>query len=124
MARQISCENSVSEALVGTKGSRTWWTSCIESKVPTDGSSAARSRIPIFRAHRPHRGDPFKAGPQRAKDVAESILTAIMGRMSAYTGKAVTREQALNSSEDLMPTQLTWQAAIASVATPWQTQLV
>ena len=34
------------------------------------------------------------------KNVAESTLTAIMGRMSAYTGKAVTWEQALNSKVD------------------------
>ena len=35
--------------------------------------------------------------------MAESTLTAIMGRMSAYTGKAVTWEQALNSKLDLTP---------------------
>ena len=38
-----------------------------------------------------------------ARTVAESTLTAIMGRMSAYTGKAVTWEQALNSELDLSP---------------------
>ena len=40
------------------------------------------------------------------KNVAESTLTAIMGRMSAYTGQAVTWEQALNSKEILMPPAL------------------
>lgn len=35
--------------------------------------------------------------------VAESTLTAIMGRMSAYTGKSVTWEQAMNSQLDLAP---------------------
>src|SRR5690606_12870088 len=35
--------------------------------------------------------------------VAESTLTAIMGRMSAYTGQEVTWEQALNSKLDLSP---------------------
>ena len=35
--------------------------------------------------------------------MAESTLTAIMGRMSAYTGKAVTWEQALNSKLDTFP---------------------
>ena len=35
----------------------------------------------------------------------ESNLSAIMGRMSAYTGKRVTWEQALNSKEDLSPKQ-------------------
>ena len=32
------------------------------------------------------------------KNVAESTLTAIMGRMSAYTGKTVTWEEALDSA--------------------------
>ena len=58
------------------------------------------------------------------KNVTESTLTAIMGRMSAYTGKAVTWDQALNSSEDLMPTQLTWgKLPVPPVPTPGQTQL-
>ena len=35
------------------------------------------------------------------KTVAESTLTAIMGRMSAYTGQAITWDQALNSQLDL-----------------------
>jgi predicted dehydrogenase len=38
-----------------------------------------------------------------ARRVAESTLTAIMGRMSAYTGKEVTWEQAMNSKLDLTP---------------------
>ena len=40
------------------------------------------------------------------KNVAESTLTAIMGRMSAYTGKAVTWEQALKSKETWAPKQM------------------
>lgn len=42
------------------------------------------------------------------KEVAESSLTAIMGRMSAYSGKTLTWEEALNAPESLMPPQLTW----------------
>lgn len=38
-----------------------------------------------------------------AHQVAESTLSAIMGRMSAYTGKEVTWEKALNSTLDLTP---------------------
>jgi len=44
-----------------------------------------------------------KTGINEARRVAESTLTAIMGRMSAYTGQEVTWEQALNSKEDLSP---------------------
>jgi hypothetical protein len=41
------------------------------------------------------------------KNVAESTLTAILGRMSAYTGKAITWDQALNSQLKTMPDNLT-----------------
>ena len=49
-------------------------------------------------------GKPFN----ELKNVAESTLTAIMGRMSAYTGKAVTWEQALQSKETWAPKQMTF----------------
>jgi hypothetical protein len=41
---------------------------------------------------------------------AFSSLAAIMGRMSAYSGKEVTWEQALNSELVLAPDQFTWDA--------------
>ena len=57
--------------------------------------------------------------------MAESTLTAIMGRMSAYTGKAVTWEQALNSQDELVPAQLAWgPLPVPPVAVPGQTKLV
>src|SRR5262245_58709567 len=55
--------------------------------------------------------------------MANSTLLAIMGRMAAYTGQVVTWEQALNSSEDLMPKTLAWGAiAMPPVAIPGQTK--
>lgn len=39
---------------------------------------------------------------------ARSTLLAIMGRMVAYTGEAITWEQALNSKESLAPPQYAW----------------
>ena len=44
-------------------------------------------------------GEPLNEGIQ----VAHSTLTAIMGRMSTYSGQTVTWEQALNSELDLSP---------------------
>jgi hypothetical protein len=32
----------------------------------------------------------------------------IMGRMACYTGRAITWEQALNSTEDLSPSRYDW----------------
>ncbi len=42
------------------------------------------------------------------KQVAESTLTAIMGRDSAYSGKELTWEKILNSKNDTFPTNLAW----------------
>jgi hypothetical protein len=42
------------------------------------------------------------------KQVAESSLTAIMGRMSAYTGKTITWDEAMNDTQSLMPDHLEW----------------
>src|SRR5262249_29048639 len=59
------------------------------------------------------------------KNVNESSLTAVMGRMSAYTGKAVTWDAALNSKDDTFPKELTWDASLptAPVAIPGKTPL-
>jgi len=42
------------------------------------------------------------------KQVAESSLTAIMGRNSAYTGKTITWDDAMNDPVSLMPAKLEW----------------
>ena len=44
--------------------------------------------------------------------VAESTLTAIMGRMAAYSGQVVTWDMALNSKESLMPANLDIKASL------------
>ena len=61
-----------------------------------------------------------------AKRVAESTMTAIMGRMSAYTGKKVTWEQAMNSKENLMPANLDLKMSLPTppVAIPGKTPLI
>lgn len=58
--------------------------------------------------------------------MAHSSLMAIMGRMAAYTGKAVTWEQALNSQLKLVPDNLTWEQElpIRPLATPGQTKFI
>jgi len=40
--------------------------------------------------------------------MTKSTLLAVMGRMSAYTGKSITWDQALNSQENTMPEKLEW----------------
>ena len=60
-----------------------------------------------------------------AKRVAESTLTAIMGRMSAYTGKTVTWEQAMNSTLHIVPSEFSFGDRPAPVVpVPGRTPLV
>ena len=58
--------------------------------------------------------------------MTQSTLMAIMGRMAAYSGQAVTWDQALNSKEVLVPETLDWNAplAVAPRAIPGQTKVV
>ncbi len=125
MCRQIpGCENSVSEALTGTKGF------CQVNKYTITGEKSWRlngkDNLPYVQEHADliasiRSGSPYN----ELKNVAESTLTAIMGRMAAYTGQTVTWEQALNSEENLMPAKLEWgDLAVAPVAMPGQTKLV
>jgi len=49
-------------------------------------------------------GTPINNGDYMSK----STMVAIMGRMSAYTGKTVTWKQAMDSTEDLTPSKYDW----------------
>jgi predicted dehydrogenase len=66
-------------------------------------------------------GKPLNEG----RRVAESTLTAIMGRESAYSGQEVTWDQIMESKLDLRPDRLTWgPMPIPSVALPGKYRLV
>lgn len=67
-------------------------------------------------------GEPLNEGER----VAESTLTAIMGRMSAYTGRALKWDWVMNASKlDLRPSKYELgYLPVAPVATPGRTQLV
>ncbi|MGB2713619.1 MAG: Gfo/Idh/MocA family oxidoreductase [Vicinamibacterales bacterium] len=58
------------------------------------------------------------------KQVAESTLTAILGREAAYTGQELTWDEVLNADQDLMPPQVAFgPLATPSVAMPGRTKL-
>jgi predicted dehydrogenase len=128
MCRQIpDCANSVSEALVGTKGS-----SQVDKYTITGGQAWARPNMrekdtdPYVQEHTDliasiRAGQPLN----ELKQVAESVLTAIMGRLSAYTGKVVTWDEALNSQESLVPEHISFgPMPVPAVPMPGQTSLV
>jgi predicted dehydrogenase len=131
MCRQIAgCANSISESITGTLGNcntaagprlyqitgeRAWTMPRDDDNEPYQAEHVA-----LFNSIRGRR--------QRINDlrqVGESTLTAIMGRMSAYTGVVVTWDQALNSQQALVPDRLSWdmRLPVPPVAVPGQTRL-
>lgn len=114
MSRQINgCDNRVAEALVGERGT------CDVDKYVITGPRAWKFGQQDTRPYRQEHTDliaSLRAGTplNELRAVAESTLTAIMGRMSTYTGKVVTWEQALNSQETLVPQKLSF----GPIATP------
>ena len=125
MCRQIDgCVNNVSERVAGTKGTSNCGgmiTGANEWKYegPPSPSPYVQEHADLIASIRA--GKPLN----EARQVAESVLTAIMGRMSAYTGQEVTWEQALNSQEDLTPARLEFgPIEVPPVAVPGKTQLL
>ncbi|AQT66975.1 putative oxidoreductase YvaA [Anaerohalosphaera lusitana] len=125
MCRQTpNTATRVSERLVGTKGvsdPRQWisgeneWRFSGEAKNPYVVEHA--DLIASIRA-----GEPLNEGQR----VAESCLTAIMGRMSAYTGKALSWKWLVNASKlDLSPEAYEFgPVETRPAATPGKTPLI
>jgi myo-inositol 2-dehydrogenase / D-chiro-inositol 1-dehydrogenase len=110
MCRQIEgCDKLIAEAVTGTKGrvelddgAKRWR---ISGSSPWKFEGAGN--LPYRQEHTDliasiRGGQPLN----ELKTVAESTLTAIMGRTSAYTGKKVTWDEALGAEESLVPTRL------------------
>ena len=104
MCRQIpGSANRVGEWFVGTKGmsdasSRivgdTPWTYKVPERRPNGYVQEHTDLVASIRTGRPY---------NELKQVAESTLTAIMGREAAYTGQEMTWEGVLNAKQDLTP---------------------
>lgn len=115
MCRQINgCSNNVSDLIRGTRG----YTNCENTLFNPDGTvkwkypltqEQADDRWCFFwRAYRQELVDLVTAirtnqPVNEAYTIAESTMTGIMGRISAYTGKTVTWDEMLNSDLHLGP---------------------
>jgi predicted dehydrogenase len=104
--RQIpNCTNSVSEALVGTKGvclTRDGGPFTINGKNMLEGPdnrTYVQEHADLIESIR--KGEPLN----ELKNVAESTMTAILGRMSTYAGRVINWEEGLNS-ESTYPDKL------------------
>ena len=124
MCRQIdNCCNNVSERVAGTKGTSNCGniiTGLTEWKYEgPNPSGTVQEHADLIASIRD--GKPLN----EAQRIAESVLTAIMGRMSAYTGQEISWDQALNSKEDLTPAKLELgPIAVPPVAVPGRTPFI
>jgi len=124
--RQIdNCENNVSETVIGTKGV------CHVNRYRITGETnwsfdRKKDNLPYVQEHADLIASIRAKQPlNELRNVTHSTLTAIMGRMSAYTGKAVTWERALESQENLVPPKLEMSSLpVPPVAIPGRTPLV
>jgi hypothetical protein len=125
--RQIDgCASRVEEVFEGTEGRLT--TTPGRGRIEGDRGWAfegdnpnpyVQEQVDLVRAIA--RGEPLN----EAKAVAESTLTAIMGRMAAYTGEVVTWEAAVNSRLDLTPPAYELGTLpVSEVAVPGKTPLL
>jgi myo-inositol 2-dehydrogenase/D-chiro-inositol 1-dehydrogenase len=123
MCRQIDgTDGNVSEWIVGTKG-RSDGNNWISG--PGEWKWAGERPNPYMLEHRDliasiRAGKPLNEG----RRIAETTMTAIMGRMAGYTGKVVTWDQAINSQEKLVPDTFAFgPMPVPPVATPGVTKL-
>ena len=130
MCRQTDgAQSHVAEHLQGTKGRSVSWHGY--SKIDSAGGGtpweSRGTANPYVSEHEALiasiRGETKRLN--EAERVAESTLTAIMGRMSAYTGKEVTWAQAMTSQLDLAPASYAMgDLAMSPVPTPGRTPLL
>jgi predicted dehydrogenase len=124
-ARQIdNTAKDISETIVGTKG--TWHSGGYRFGGGAEGRVRVKEINPYVQEHIDLLASIRDGKPiNELKQVAESTLTAIMGRMSAYTGQKVSWDQALNSKLDTFPSKLEWGPRPKPVvAKPGETELI
>ncbi len=130
MCRQIAgCANLVAEAAVGTKGVCDTQDNNHYRVNGKDVITREQERVnlPYVQEHTDliksiRDGKPIN----ELEQVALSTMSAILGRMSTYTGRGLTWEQAINSKEVLMPANLDWKMSLQTpaVAIPGRTPFI
>jgi hypothetical protein len=126
-AQQDGISNPHYQRLVGSKGSA----QLNFARAVFEGAHAAEIGWNEYDPCLTQHADQIKAIRQgkklnEGKRIAESSLTAIMGRMSAYTGRALKWDWAMNASKlDLSPAAYEFgDLEMPPVAIPGQTRLI
>jgi predicted dehydrogenase len=128
LSRQVKgATGRVSERVVGTKGS----TYTTRGHGSIEGQNPYKYEGPRPRAMVIEHADLIKSirdgkPINEGRQVAESTMTAIMGRMSAYTGRALKWDWVMNASKlDLTPEKYELgDLPVRPVAVPGKTQLI
>jgi len=126
MCRQINgCTDRIAERVVGTKGVADVDSGVIDGEKPfkyegPDPDHYVQEMADLIKSIR--NGSAINEG----KQVAESTMNAIMGRMSTYTGRALKWDWAMNASKlDLSPPKYEFgDLPMRPVAVPGQTKLI
>ena len=128
MCRQIDgCAGRVEEVLVGSKGRSISRPGYAVINGPREWRFEGDNRNPYEQEHVDLIASIMGEGVylNEAQRVAESTLTAIMGRMSAYTGKSVEWLGAMESRLDLAPDAYKFGALrVRPVSVPGKTELI
>ena len=103
--QQTDTDGKVEEILTGTEGSAMLSSGRARITGANPWRFTGRQRSPYVQEHMDLQAAVRGEAPylNEGRRIAESTLTAIMGREAAYTGKVITFEDALNSEQDLMP---------------------
>ena len=128
MCRQINgCAGRVEEVIIGSKGRSISRPGFAVIKGENEWRFSESNKNPYVQEHIDLIASITGDGRylNEAKRVAESTLSAVMGRMSAYTGKQVTWDQALNSELDLSPEKYEFgDLPVRPVSVPGKTPLI
>jgi myo-inositol 2-dehydrogenase/D-chiro-inositol 1-dehydrogenase len=114
MTRNIDgCANEFTDCVIGTEG----YTNCVNTiydlsgkvvwKYQEEGQDPGKSKVNPYDQEHVDFVNAIRTNQplNETEHVAHATLTAIMGRTAAYTGKEVTWEEMMDSSERLGPTE-------------------
>ncbi len=122
--QQNGCHKDVSDHLMGSEGRCEVFKHKITGTNPWQFQGKNRNMYQneqdeLFAAIR--KGEVINNGEY----MCNSTMMAIMGRMSAYTGRTITWDQAWNSQQDLTPKDYAWRdVAVAPIAVPGLTKFM
>lgn len=122
-SRQINgCEGNVSETLIGEKGHTLSMSSSTRILGPSAVSFNARKLKQVDPYVQEHIDliDSITHGKKlnEARTIATSTLSAIMGRLAAYTGKTITWDEMMKSDLKLGPAEYSFDVRLPKVSIP------